>query len=213
MIKQSKDVKSGFEQIKQILNEFVKSFDAEVVKNINNTYNQIVDISNLTNFDWFYLVHKFDSAISEGNFNYKPNFEILEGKYILEEIIAINDYIYSVNLNMDWKNIFEYLKAISNDNGILDLFKKYIQLLKVLKRDDYLLRMVQLVSKDPFFKPKEFTSKAKIDQDYIKDFQVEVQGVVQNCIREKNKEKINKILLEIIRTTVILRLKTILRNK
>jgi len=207
LIRNSKDTKVAFEQIKQLLSDFVKSFDNDTVKSINNTYNQIVDISNLTNFDWFFLVHKFDSAIAEGNFNYKPNFEILEGKYILEEIIAINDYIYSINLNMDWKSVFEYLKAISGENGVVDLLKKLLQLIKVLKRDDYLLKMIKLISKDPFFKHKEFVSKAKIVQDYIRDFQLEVQGIVQICVKEIGKEKINKLLLEIFRTTVIVRLK------
>ncbi len=207
LLKESKDQKAAFEQIKALLNEFVKSFDNETVKNINNTYNQIVDLSNLTNFDWFMLIHKFDSNIAEGNFNYKPNFEILEGKYILDEIVAINDYLHSLNFNSDWKNVYEYLKSISGDAGLADLLKKLLQMFKILKKDEYLMKMVKLISKDPFFKPKEFVSKTKIVQDYIKEFQLEVQGVVQICIKEINKEKTNKLLLEIFRSTIIVRLK------
>lgn len=207
LIKDSKDTKTAIEQIKQYLNDFVKSFDSETVKGINNTYNQIVDLSNFTNFDWFFLIHKFDSAISEGNFNYKPNFELLEGKYILDELVAINDYLHSLNLNMDWKSVFEYLKAISGDNSIVELLKKLLQIIKVLKRDDYLLKMIKLISKEPNFTPKEFVSKAKIVQDYIRDYQLEIQGIVQICIKEMNREKINKLLMEIFRSTVIVRLK------
>ena len=207
LIRQSKDVKKAFEDIKATLNEFIKSFDSDIVRNINATYNQIVDLSNITNFDWYFFIHKFDSAITEANFNYKPNFELLDGKYILDELIAINDYLYSLDLNADWKNLFEYLKGISGENSLIDLLKKLIQLLKVLKKEDYLTKMIKLISKDPYFKPKEFVSKSKIVQEYIHTFQTEIQNVIQTCIKEMNKEKINKLLLEIFRTTVIVRLK------
>nr|HPK62655.1 hypothetical protein [Spirochaetota bacterium] len=103
LIRGQSDPQKAILEVKSLLNEFVKSFDQELVRKINATYNQIVDLSNIINYDWFFLLHKFDSNISEGNFNYKPNFEILEGKYVLDDIIAINDYIETLNLSGDWK--------------------------------------------------------------------------------------------------------------
>jgi hypothetical protein len=210
LLKETKDIKKSLEIIKSKLNEFVKSFDPEVVKVINTTYNQIADLSSLTNFDWFMLIHKFDSAIEEGNFNYKPNYEFLDGKYIIDELISLNDYLYSLNLNLDWKNVFEYLKSISQDDGIINILKKFIQILKLLKRDEYLDKMIKLILKDPNFKPKQFNSKNKIVQDYIHAFQMEIQNTVQYLIKEMNKDKINKLLMEIFRSTVIVRLKNYL---
>jgi hypothetical protein len=207
MIKQSKDIKKTLDEIKSKMSEFVKSFDPEVVKNINTTYNQIADVSNLTNFDWYMLVHKFDSAIDEGNFNYKPSFEPLDGKYLVDELITINDYLQTLNFNMDWKNIYEYLKTISSDDGLINIFKKFIQIFRLLKRDDYLDKMIKLIQKDPDFKPKQFSSKNKIVQDYIRAFQMEIQNTVQYLIKEINRDKINKLLLDIFRSTVIVRLK------
>jgi hypothetical protein len=207
LIRNSKDMKKAFDEIKSILNSFIKSFDPEAVKNINSTYNQIVDLSNITNFDWYFLLHKFDASITEGNFNYKPNYELLDGKYILEELVAINDYLQTINLTSDWKNVFEYLKAVSEDHGLANILKKLLNALKILKRDDYFTKMIALITKDPYFKPKQFTSKSKIVQDYIQTYQAEVQKNVQAFVKEVAKEKLNKLLMDIFRTTVIIRLK------
>ncbi len=207
LIKNNNDSHKVIEEIKANLNSFVKSFDSEIVKVINTTYNQIVDLSNIINFDWYSLLHKMDSAISETNFNYKPNFETLEGKYILEELISINDNIFSLNLNNDFKYIYNYISIVYEEKSLIDLLKKLLTLLKIIKKDGYLTKMIQLISKDPFFEPKDFHSKAKIVQDYISNFQIEIQKIVQEVIKTYNKEKLNKLLLDIFKTTVIIRLK------
>lgn len=206
-IKSSNDVHKAIEEIKSILNSFVKSFDSEIVKVINTTYNQIVDLSNIINFDWYSLLHKMDANITETNFNYKPMFESLEGKYILEDLISINDNIFTLNFNSDWKYVNNYLSVVYEDKSMIDLLKKLLNLLKVIKKDDYLTKMIQLISKDPFFAPKDFHSKAKIVQDYMSNFQMEIQKIVQETIKIYNKERLNKLLLDIFKTTVIIRLK------
>ncbi|HOJ64342.1 MAG TPA: hypothetical protein PLE45_07965 [Spirochaetota bacterium] len=207
LIRNSNDLHKAIEEIKSILNSFVKSFDSEIVKIINTTYNQIVDLSNIINFDWYSLLHKMDSNITETNFNYKPNFEPLEGKYVLEDLISINDNIFTLNLNSDWKYVYNYVSMVYEDKTLVDLLKKLISLLKVIKKDDYLTKIIQLISKDPFFSPKDFHSKAKIVQDYISGFQIEIQKIVQETIKLHNKEKLNKLLVEIFKTTIIIRLK------
>jgi len=207
LIRTTNDVKKAFEEIKANLSNFIKSFNPDSIKTINFTYNQIVDLSNITNFDWYFLLRKFDSSLMEANFNYKPNYEILEGKYIYEELVSLNDYIQSIDLNTDWKTVGEYLKGVSDDQGLGNILKKLISMLKSIKKDDYLTKMIILISKDPDFSPKQFSSKYKIVQDYIQSYQMEVQNNVQNYVKEIAKEKINKLLLEIFRSTVIIRLK------
>lgn len=207
MIRGQSDPQKAILDVKSLLNEFVKSFDQELVRKINTTYNQIVDLSNIINYDWFFLLHKFDSNIMEGNFNYKPNFEILEGKYISDDIVTINDYIETLNLSGDWKYITEYINMVSEDKGLNDIFKKMINSLKIIKKDGYLTKIVQLITKDPYFRPKEFQSKSKIVQDYIHEYQSEIQNIIRDAIKSINQEKTNKLLMDIFQTTVIVRMK------
>ncbi|MCK4798155.1 MAG: hypothetical protein KAT05_12285, partial [Spirochaetes bacterium] len=194
-------------KIKSILNEYIKSFNSENVKKINFTYNQITDLSGILNFDWFYFIHKFDSEITEANFNYKPNFDSVEGKYILDELIAINDSIETIDFNKDWKNIYEYIKAVSDDAALVNILKKIIQYSKIIKRDDYLLKIIRLIYKNPFFESQKFSSNAKVVQDYIYSFQLEVKKAVDRSIKELKRAKIEDLLLDIFHKTAIVRLK------
>lgn len=206
-IKSGNNPAKGVEETKKIFKKYTDSFNLKVVNYINATYNQIVNLSYLVSFDWYFVVHKFDSNISETNIEYKPNFEALDGKYVLEDIIAINDYLMSLDLNSDFKNIYNYLEMVSQDKTIADSLKKLIHIFRILKRDNYLLNIIRLIKKDPYFKAKLFKSKEKIVQEFIMSMQHEVQETVKQCSREIEKENNNKLLMEIFQTTIILRLK------
>jgi hypothetical protein len=135
IVKNAGDKPKAIEKIKLTLNEYVKSFTPDIVSKINTTYNQIVDFSNLITFDWFFLIHKFDAEITETNFNYNPNFESIEGKYILDELVTLNDYLETIDFQKEMKNILEYLKFVSDDEGLAKLLNKFIQQALVLKKD------------------------------------------------------------------------------
>lgn len=206
-IVESSDPNKAIQEIKEQLKQFIQSFDSEVAVKVNETYNQIVNLSYLLSYDWYFVVHKFDAGISETNFDYKPKFESLDGKYIVDDLIAINDYLASVNFNQDFDNVLVYLKQISSDNSLSDILKKVISQLRNVKKDDYLIKIIQLIQKDPFFKPKNFSSRERIVQDYLMNFQMEIKTTIEESIKEINKNKINKLLMEIFNTTVIIRMK------
>ena len=141
------------------------------------------------------------------NFTYNPNFEAIEGKYILDELVTLNDYIETIDFQKDFKNITEYIKIVSNDEGLVKLFNKFIQLCLVLKRDKYLNYIIKLIYKDPFFEHKKFSSNAKIVQDFIYNFQVEIKKSVDKVISEIKRENINNLLMEIFSKITVVRLK------
>ncbi|MCG8572155.1 MAG: DUF5312 family protein [Spirochaetes bacterium] len=193
--------------IKKNLNSYIKSFDAKMANKVNRTYNQIANLSNLISFDWYYVIHKFDSGVTEDNFNYKPSFESLSGKYLVEDLININDYLHSINLDDDYKETYEYVKSVSGDPGLGDLLKKLINYLRFLKEDEYLTKVIQLISKDPYFKPKNFSSHEKIVRDHVMKVQGEVKKTVDQVLAKIKKEKISKILIEIFNTEIVVRMK------
>lgn len=207
LIKESNDVKKTVEEIRTTMQNYVKSFNPEQVRKINATYNQISDLANLTNFDWFSILHKFDSSIFEGNFEYKPTFEALDGKYLVDELVNINDYLLTIDLNRDWKYIIDYVNKVADLPGLDNVLKKLIQIFRVLKRDDYFSKIICIILKDPYFKSKKFSSNSKIVQDYIYNFQLEIQKNVEDSLKTLKRNKINKLLNEIFHTTAIVRLK------
>jgi hypothetical protein len=207
VVKTSTDIKSAIDTVKRTLQQFVKSFTPGQVKDINTTYNQVADLSNLTNFDWYSLLHKFDGSIYEGNFDYKPTFETLDGRYLLDELISLNDYLITANFNNDWKLVIEYVKKISEAPGLVPILKKLLHSFRNMKRDDYMTKMIRVISKDPYFKPKSFTSKVRIVQDYVHEFQSGIQRNLEQILKDMKNNKINKLLVDIFQTTAIVRMK------
>ncbi len=207
MLLKSDNLKMSIDKLKNILQNYVKSFDIEEIKMINTTYNQISDFSNLINFDWYFLIHKFDSNIQEGSFNYKPNFETLDAKYVIDELIPLVDYLYTIDFNKDFNHVIRYIQVSNEDQTLVQLFKKLLQLFRNMKRDDLILDIIKLIQKDPYFEYKKFPSDSRIIQDSISILQQTVQQTVQDCIKEIEKDKINKLLMEIFRTSIIVRLK------
>jgi hypothetical protein len=41
---------------------------------------------NFVNFDYYFLLKKFDSGIPERTFSYVPKFETIRGEYVLEDL-------------------------------------------------------------------------------------------------------------------------------
>ncbi|MBN2546695.1 MAG: hypothetical protein JXB50_12915 [Spirochaetes bacterium] len=207
LIKNTPNTKEAIEIIKNKLAEYIKSFSSESIRKIDYAYNCIADFSNITNYDWLFLLKKFDSEISDLNFSYNPDFEIIEGKYILEDIITLNDYLVTIDFNKDLRYVYDYLKSSAQDDNIVNIMKKAIQICKELKKDDHLTKIIQLIYKDPYFTPKQFQSNAKIVHDYIQNFQREVKSAVDSTLKEIKREKIESLLLNIFHKTVIIRLK------
>ena len=190
----AKDLNVAIQDIRKVLKQFIESFDSKLVGRINETYNQIVNLSYLITYDWHFVVHKFDSNVSQTNFDYKPNFEALEGKYVIDDLIAINDYLNSINFNSDFENVLVYLKQISSDDSLSDLLKKTIHNFRGMKRDDHLTKIIRLVTKDPYFQPKNFANKEKIVQDYVSGFQADIKEIIDACIKQIEKNKNNKFI-------------------
>lgn len=207
LIKSSKNTNAAIEKIKKMLSRYTSLFTPDAVRNINATYNMIVDFANIVNFDWIYLLHKFDADIAESNFNYKPDYEFIEGKYVVEEMLTLNDYLETIDFNKDSKVLVDYIVKISGDDGMEKILKKIVQGCRYLKKNDSFTKIMKLIQQDPYFKPKTFPSKETIVQDYILTFQQEIKRVVDHALKDLKKRKIERLLLEIFHTTVILRLK------
>ena len=62
------------EHIKQIMLSFFSAFDAEKTNQIDSSYSTLLSFINFINFDFFFLLKKFDSSIAERNFSYNPKF-------------------------------------------------------------------------------------------------------------------------------------------
>lgn len=207
MIKTASEPQKAIENVQKKLKQFIQLFDSKKTLEINVTYNQIVNLSGLVCYDWYFFVRKFDSAISESNFSHKPNFDPLEGKYAVDDLIDINDDLNSVDFTAKFDGVFNYLEEISADKANTEILENVIGQFKKLKDTDVLTKMIKLIRGDPYFKPKTFVSNEKIVNDYLLKIQDATKKAVEESILFLNKEKANRLLMDIFNTTIIVRMK------
>ncbi len=206
-VRTSQDPAKAIAVVQKRLKLFISYFDNKRAAEINHTYNQICNLSSLICYEWYFFIRKFDSSISESNLTYAPSFSALEGKYVSEDLIAINDELNGINLNDDFQNVFHYLEEVSHDKGICSCLKKIIDNLKKLKSNDSLTKMICLITEDPYFKPKSFSTNEKIITDYLKKVQDLTKQTLKEVVAILNRDKVNDLVSQIFNTTIISRMK------
>ncbi|MCH5149783.1 MAG: hypothetical protein J1G30_03865 [Spirochaetales bacterium] len=206
-VKTSQEPAKAIAMVQKRLKLFVSYFDNKKSEEINHTYNQICNLSSLICYEWYFFIRKFDSSISESNLTYSPSFSSLDGKYVNEDLIAINDELNGINLNDDFQNVFHYLEEVSHDKGICSCLKKIIDSLKKLKSNDNVTKMICLITNDPYFKPKSFSMNEKILSDYLKKVQDLTKQTLKEVVAILNRDKVNDLVSQIFDTTIISRMK------
>ena len=206
-VRTSQDPAKAIAVVQKRLKQFISYFDNKKTAEINHTYNQICNLSNLICYEWYFFIRKFDSSISESNLTYSPSFVPLEGKYVNEDLIVINDELNSVNLNEDFENVFHYLEEVSHDKGICTCLRKTIDNMKKLKNHGCMTKMICLITEDPYFKPKSFSTNEKILTDYLKKIQDLTKQTLKEVVAILNRDKVNDLVSQIFNSTIISRMK------
>ena len=201
------NLKVKIQEINAQLKELVNSFDTKEIKEIDQTYNQIADISGIINFDYFFLLRKFDSDLTGKESTYVPQFEPIDAKYVLDDIKVYNDLLLTIKLEVPWDRVIKVANAINETFDHTHDLKKLVHYLKILKKNDYLTMVIQLLDSDPEYKPKAYPSNVKVVNEMLLKIQTDVNLTIEKIIRSIKKQKENSLLSQIFNTTVISRLK------
>ena len=74
------------EHVKSNLSNFITDFDTEKIQTIDRLYTKIEAFKAFCEFDYFFLLKKFDSGLRERDFNYIPRFDIIRAEYISDDL-------------------------------------------------------------------------------------------------------------------------------
>ena len=144
-------VKQLQELLKQDMISFFSVFDAEKTTQIDNSYTTLLSFINFINFDFFFLLKKFDSNVSERSFTYNPRFDSISGEYVADDIHDFLEVFLPLDLDADWKKIFTALKEYRNMDVIqVDAWMKLCGALKDVRQSTILEQIIQHVRKDPY---------------------------------------------------------------
>lgn len=202
------DVKQVASHLKEELVSFFSAFDNEKIKEINATYNRIQIFLQLINFDFFFMLKKFDSALQENNFSYSPNFDAINGEYVTDDLKDFLSILHLIDPEADWDRVFEVLQKYKGQEIInRGEWKKALKVLVNVRRSSILQLLVKHIDDDPYFKVTIYPPKDKIVESYLSKMKTQAEMTIQKILQEKRNSKIDKLAVAVFGTPAISRMK------
>jgi hypothetical protein len=202
------DVKELASAVKDTMINFVGTFDSIQVKAINGVYNQMVTFITFCHFDFYFTLKKFDSAISEDSFSYKPKFDSISADYVVDDIRDFLDVAISLSPEMDWDGIFDLLQAYRGVE-VVDraAWSKITKGLFNVLENGVLVRIVQHASRDPYWTPRPTRATTRVIEPYLNEVKSTVEGIISKIVLERRNSKIDQLVQQVFGTTVVTRTK------
>ncbi len=193
--------------LKEHMITFISAFDSDQVNQINNEYNLLSIFLQLVNYDYYFLLKKFDSNLHERDFIYNPRFESINGEYVSEDLKEFISVIYLVDPKKNWQDLFASIKVYkSNDVVNIVSWMKIIKGIEAVKKSRILELMVKHIDKDPYNKFKYYPPNDNIVEEYINKIKTQTEITVQKILKEKKNRKVDQLLNSIFGTTAISRM-------
>jgi len=204
----SADQKIVFEQIRTDIKNFFSDFDINRVNEIDSRYNNTLLLLDLIHFDYYFLLKKFDSAIPENDYLYKPHFEEIDAEYIADDLKDFLEIIPSFNASTDWNSIITMLNQYRGIEIISEKgWKKILTAIRQIQRTGIITMLVQLITKDPFYKPSPKVYRTKVVESYLEKLKTQTEITIQRIIQEKRTSKIGDLTNYLFGTASVVRLK------
>jgi hypothetical protein len=202
------DPKTLAGEIKDRLIAFFAAFDAQRVRQIDAEYALLSVFLDLTHFDYYFLLKKFDSSIQERDFQYNPRFEPINGEYIIEDLKEFLEILYTLDRNADWDGLFDRLKEYRGVDVVSrPAFKKMLHNLKDVQKSGILELIVKHLEEDPYFKVRIRPPREKIVEPYLSKLKTQTEVTLQKIFQEMRNSKIDALLHAVFGTTSVMRLK------
>ncbi|MFA6508480.1 MAG: DUF5312 family protein [Treponemataceae bacterium] len=196
------------QQLKDELVQFFAGFDGNRLRQIDGAYNSIVAFSRFVNFDFFFLLKKFDSNLTERSFTYNPRFEPIRAEYVGDDLKDFMEVLLALDLEQDWKSVFEVLKQYKDMEVVaLEKWSRSLAQLRDLKKSGILELIVRHIDKNPAWQPIVRRVDEHIVEPYLQKLRAQVEISIQKILQEKRNTKIDELAKAVFGTSAVSRLK------
>lgn len=194
-LKTSKNVKLSASGIQKEIISLVSSFSSDLTNQINNTFTLMLIFKELSCYNYYFLLKKFDSRLPNYDFLYKPNFSDINATYIGEDLKDFLEVLAIVDNNTNWKDIFAIF-AKYRDNMTMDMknWSKVIRSIQDVKSSDILLNLVKIVDEDPYYEVIFSLEEISIVEDYIKAIREDAENALKGVMKQKKEQAITKYI-------------------
>lgn len=205
---ESTDTKTLAGELKEKLSNFFAGFKGDRVKKINDQYNLLLIFLQFVQFDYYFLLKKFDSNIPERDFAYSPRFERINGEYVIDDLKDFLEVLPHISRNSDWDSLFDILRGYKNTEVLnRAAWKKMLRQVEQVNKEEVILMIVRHLDDDPYYKPQTHPPDEKIVEEYLSQLKNQTELTIQKILNERQNRKIEKLLTTIFGTTAISRMR------
>ncbi|MEI6385257.1 MAG: DUF5312 family protein [Spirochaetota bacterium] len=202
------DIKKLSEQCQTDLATFLANFDGDKTKEIDAAFNTLLSLANFVNFDFYFLLKKFDSSIPERNFSYKPKFEAINAEYIADDLADFLEVFMSLDLEADWERIFIMMRDFRDADIIqIETWNKITPICLDIRRSLILEQVVRFVKKDPYWSIQPRYPNERIVEPYIQKLKAQVETLIHRINAERRNAKIDEVAVQVFGTNIVVRMK------
>ena len=196
------------EKIKQDLDLFKGEFDGAKITAIDSLYSKTMAFKTFCLYDFYFMLKKFDSSIKEQEFSRTPKLETIDASYISEDLKDFVAVLASMPMDADWTDMMQMFKTVRGTEPVKPVvWSKIMARLRTLYLSQVFDMIIQLVTKDPFYKTTGEEKREQIVEAYIDKIEKEATEAVKKLEADQKHSKIDSLLSQIFNTSNIFTLK------
>jgi hypothetical protein len=187
---------AGIKDIAKTINDdivvFASAFDSARIKAIDHCYVNILSMARFVAFDFFALLKKYNSNITERDFSCQPVFSNVQGSHLSDEIKDFLEISFMIDTEQEWKHILQILKIYRNGVTVVsyEQWSKVLYLLKDIRRSGILELMLRHIEKNPGWQFKPKIRRAHIAEKYLEEKQMEIRAAMEKiAIAQKKAQR------------------------
>ncbi len=194
----STPLKQITEQANMKIEKFNADFSNEKIRQFDSLYTKLILLKNFVQYDFYFLLKKFDNTLKERNFSTPPKFQAIGSSYLVEDIKNFTAVAWPLLAEPEWDNVFKVLKNIKGVEPIaISSWKKLLIRLRQLRDQKVFEMMIQLMTDNPGFreviKPEEY----HVIDDFILQTRKTAEDVLSNLKQRQTAGKVDNFLNQI----------------
>ncbi|MDR1970744.1 MAG: DUF5312 domain-containing protein [Treponema sp.] len=196
-------------QLRQASSELTASFDSHRIALIDGCYNLIMTFMQFVNFDFFFMLKKFDPKMPERSFSKVPNFAPLRADMVKEELKDFLEAAQGIDPDQDWKTVLKVLKTYKGDMDVVapEQWSRLLQQLRDLRRSLMLELMIRHIEKNPGWLSKPKIPDEHIAAPFLDSMRQEVEQTIETIVNSKRNAQISELAINVFGRPDINRLK------